>query len=108
MNTRIALLWPPENLPWDQWIKWFDGHFDVLRLLRDQMNDLTNSTMKANTAAHIQFDKEKAEAFRKAYTRTKGEGITEKVTKFEFEGHVFDMGYAKYMIEYLIQQGLLT
>lgn len=46
----------------------------------------------------VQWDKAKLAKFKAAYERAKLNPLTDV---FQFEGHDFVLGYAKYLIEYL-------
>jgi hypothetical protein len=51
----------------------------------------------------MKFDRAKAERFRDAYTKA----LMENETSFSFEGGDFLVTYAKYVLEYLTDQGIL-
>lgn len=52
---------------------------------------------------YIQFNTQKAELFVSRYNEANNSGKTE----FVFEGKTFVTGYARYMIEYFADKGLL-
>lgn len=52
---------------------------------------------------YINFDTQKAEAFVSKYNEANNKGEQE----FIYEGKTFLIGYSRYMIEYLVQKGLI-